>query len=45
MHNIIRANKLVTETSPFLPSANNPVEWYPWGEKAFEKNQGVVNSV
>ncbi len=29
-------NHLASETSPYLlQHANNPVEWYPWGEEAF----------
>lgn len=31
-------NRLGTEKSPYLlQHANNPVDWYPWGEEAFEK--------
>lgn len=31
-------NRLVTEKSPYLlQHAHNPVDWYPWGEEAFEK--------
>lgn len=31
-------NHLINETSPYLlQHAHNPVEWYPWGEEAFEK--------
>jgi uncharacterized protein YyaL (SSP411 family) len=31
-------NRLIHETSPYLlQHANNPVEWYPWGEEAFNK--------
>lgn len=31
-------NKLTRETSPYLlQHAHNPVDWYPWGEEAFEK--------
>src|SRR5688572_9970317 len=31
-------NKLIDETSPYLlQHAQNPVEWYPWGEEAFAK--------
>ncbi|MHA1270830.1 MAG: thioredoxin domain-containing protein [Candidatus Helarchaeota archaeon] len=31
-------NKLVYEKSPYLQQhANNPVNWYPWGEEAFNK--------
>ncbi len=30
-------NRLGNETSPYLRQhAGNPVEWYPWGEEAFE---------
>ena len=29
------ANRLLRESSPYLlQHANNPVEWYPWGEEA-----------
>ncbi|HEV7699701.1 MAG TPA: thioredoxin domain-containing protein [Pyrinomonadaceae bacterium] len=32
------ANRLINETSPYLlQHAHNPVDWYPWGEEAFEK--------
>jgi hypothetical protein len=32
------ANHLVDEKSPYLlQHAHNPVDWYPWGEAAFEK--------
>jgi uncharacterized protein len=31
-------NRLINETSPYLlQHAHNPVEWYPWGDEAFEK--------
>jgi len=31
-------NRLQNETSPYLRQhAHNPVDWYPWGEEAFEK--------
>lgn len=31
-------NKLISEKSPYLlQHAHNPVDWYPWGEEAFEK--------
>ena len=30
-------NLLGQETSPYLlQHANNPVDWYPWGNEAFE---------
>ncbi|MDW8131863.1 MAG: DUF255 domain-containing protein, partial [Bryobacterales bacterium] len=32
------ANRLIHEHSPYLlQHADNPVDWYPWGEEAFEK--------
>jgi uncharacterized protein YyaL (SSP411 family) len=32
------ANRLANETSPYLlQHAHNPVDWYPWGDEAFEK--------
>jgi uncharacterized protein YyaL (SSP411 family) len=31
-------NRLANESSPYLlQHANNPVDWYPWGDEAFEK--------
>lgn len=31
-------NRLIKEKSPYLlQHAHNPVDWYPWGEEAFEK--------
>src|SRR5262245_50128684 len=31
-------NRLANETSPYLlQHADNPVDWYPWGEEAFAK--------
>lgn len=31
-------NRLTTTSSPYLlQHAGNPVEWYPWGEEAFER--------
>jgi len=33
-----KPNKLINEKSPYLlQHAYNPVDWYPWGEEAFEK--------
>lgn len=33
-----RPNRLIHEKSPYLlQHAWNPVDWYPWGEEAFEK--------
>ncbi len=32
------SNRLAGERSPYLlQHANNPVDWYPWGDEAFEK--------
>ncbi len=32
------SNRLAKETSPYLlQHADNPVDWYPWGEEAFQK--------
>lgn len=34
------ANRLASETSPYLlQHANNPVDWYPWGEEALGKSR------
>jgi len=34
----LKANHLIHETSPYLlQHAHNPVDWYPWGEEAFER--------
>src|SRR3989338_3084029 len=33
-------NRLIHEKSPYLlQHAYNPVDWYPWGEEAFEKSR------
>jgi uncharacterized protein YyaL (SSP411 family) len=33
-----QSNRLINEKSPYLlQHAHNPVNWYPWGEEAFEK--------
>lgn len=32
------ANRLINEKSPYLlQHAHNEVDWYPWGEEAFQK--------
>ena len=32
------ANRLASETSPYLlQHANNPVDWYPWGDEALQR--------
>jgi|WetSurSiteA1Bulk_404760.scaffolds.fasta_scaffold01519_4 uncharacterized protein len=43
-------NKLANESSPYLlQHANNPVDWYPWGNEALEKakaeNKLVIISI
>jgi len=43
-------NRLAQEASPYLlQHAHNPVDWYPWGEEAFEKarreNKPVLVSI
>lgn len=43
-------NRLAEETSPYLQQhANNPVDWFPWGEEAFrlarEQNKPIFLSV
>ncbi|MGH8188377.1 MAG: DUF255 domain-containing protein, partial [Steroidobacteraceae bacterium] len=43
-------NRLAGETSPYLlQHAGNPVDWYPWGEEAFERarseNKPVLLSI
>jgi len=36
-----QANKLFYEKSPYLlQHAYNPVDWYPWGQEAFDKAIG-----
>ena len=31
-------NRLIHETSPYLlQHAHNPVDWYAWGDEAFQK--------
>ncbi|OGW72715.1 MAG: hypothetical protein A2Y02_00470 [Omnitrophica bacterium GWA2_52_12] len=33
-----KANRLIHEKSPYLlQHAHNPVDWFPWGEEAFQK--------
>lgn len=33
-----KPNRLIAEKSPYLlQHAHNPVDWYPWGEEAFQK--------
>lgn len=38
LKNMKKYNRLIKEKSPYLlQHAENPVDWYPWGEEAFEK--------
>lgn len=44
------ANRLINEQSPYLlQHAHNPVNWYPWGDEAFERakkeNKPVLVSI
>ena len=33
-----KANRLINEKSPYLlQHAYNPVNWFPWGDEAFQK--------
>ncbi|MGA2190934.1 MAG: thioredoxin domain-containing protein, partial [Steroidobacteraceae bacterium] len=46
----MQRNRLAAETSPYLlQHADNPVEWYPWGEEALElakrENKPILLSV
>jgi uncharacterized protein YyaL (SSP411 family) len=35
------SNRLKNESSPYLlQHANNPVNWYPWGEEALKRSVG-----
>src|SRR5699024_3978100 len=37
---MVANNKLISEKSPYLVQhAHNPVDWFPWGEAAFDKAQ------
>jgi uncharacterized protein YyaL (SSP411 family) len=38
LDSIMHTNRLAQQQSPYLlQHAHNPVDWYPWGEEAFEK--------
>ena len=50
MYSLTMPNHLINETSPYLlQHANNPVEWFPWGEEAFARakseNKPVLLSI
>src|ERR1700682_5919759 len=39
-------NRLAAETSPYLRQhRDNPVDWYPWGEEAFERARALDRPV
>ena len=41
-----KGNRLAQEKSPYLlQHANNPVDWYPWGEEAFAKAKALDRPV
>jgi uncharacterized protein len=40
------ANRLARESSPYLlQHAHNPVDWYPWGDEAFERARALDRPV
>src|SRR5215210_9002641 len=40
------ANRLARETSPYLlQHAENPVDWYPWGDEAFARAQAEDKAI
>jgi hypothetical protein len=42
----IHTNKLINEKSPYLlQHAQNPVDWYPWGDEGFNKAKSDDNPV
>ncbi|XYN81406.1 thioredoxin domain-containing protein [Bacillus subtilis subsp. subtilis] len=50
MPNKSKSNRLINEKSPYLlQHAHNPVDWFPWGQEAFEKakreNKPVLVSI
>ncbi|MDF1562912.1 MAG: thioredoxin domain-containing protein [Deltaproteobacteria bacterium] len=41
-HEPAHSNRLIHESSPYLlQHAHNPVDWYPWGEEAFERARSL----
>ncbi len=39
-------NRLILEASPYLlQHAHNPVDWYPWGDEAFERGRALGRPV
>lgn len=44
MPNKSKPNRLIAEKSPYLlQHAHNPVDWFPWGEEAFEKRNAKTS--
>jgi len=44
--NPLFTNRLIDEDSPYLlQHAHNPVDWYPWGDEAFEEARKADNPV
>jgi len=46
----MHTNRLINENSPYLlQHAHNPVDWYPWGDEAFQKakseNKPIIVSI
>ena len=38
-------NRLANETSPYLRQhADNPVDWYPWGEEALQAARSAIDA-
>jgi len=41
-----RYNHLKDEKSPYLiQHSQNPVDWYPWGDEAFKKANGLIRDL
>src|SRR6476659_7645822 len=39
-------NRLARETSPYLRQhANNPVDWYPWGDEALRRSRELERPI
>ena len=42
----VKANRLAGQTSPYLlQHATNPVDWFPWGDEAFERAKNLDRPV
>ncbi len=41
-----KPNRLTKEKSPYLlQHSNNPVDWYPWGEEAFQTAKTEIKPI